>query len=303
MLTGNPTYPYNAGNMTAHSLQGEPKQPGRPPLDPVAVLTSIPRTFIELHRQGSLVYESILPAPVGIFLVLFLPAPLLLRRRLRHGGPALLFVYGTLAVWAPAMAILRNSVHADMTLRYALPAFLLWPMLLTGPALDLFERFARPAKGAFLAVIAFAFLVPWTGLLIIENSGNQLRFLAGRMSEPDYLAGALLPYPAIQAVGKASQAGDATLSFDACASLYYPEPRQFRCRRVTEWSDPAGRISPALRDGDYRFLILRAFLAPHAGRAPGPAGTALQRPGLRRLSDPWTKTLARISHHVASGSA
>jgi 4-amino-4-deoxy-L-arabinose transferase-like glycosyltransferase len=255
-LTGDPTFPYSARSMTAASVRASDRV-DRPGLFAVGVLASVPRFFFDLHRNGSAVYESILPAPVGIFLVLFLPAPLVARRRFRHGVPIVIFIFISIAIWAATMATLHDAVRADVTLRYVLPSFLLWPMLLTGPLQGLYAGVSRPFRGGILAAVAFSFVVPWTGLLIIENSGNQIQFLRGRMSESDYLAGALLPYRAIEAAARAAKPGDAALSFEGCAALYYPEPWKFRCRRTRDWSDPAAvlRSDPAFRDA--RFLILR----------------------------------------------
>ena len=267
ILTGNPTYPYNARRMTKATVEGN-AEPGAQAAKPWALLASVPQTFVELHRDGSLVYESILPAPAGIFLALLLPAPLLLRTRPKHGAAAALFVYGSLAVWAVAMTSLRDAVNAHMTLRYVLPAFLLWPILLAAPATSLYERFPRAGKLAMVAALAYAFLLPWTGLLIVENSGAQARFLAGRLSERDYLAGAMLPFPAIEAAANAAMPGESALSFQGCAALFYPQPWKFQCRRPGDWSDPLATISSELRKDGYRFLILEVEDEAFASRLP-----------------------------------
>ena len=265
ILTGNPTHPYHAGAMTEAALEA-PAGSDESPAQPWAALMTIPQAFVDLHRDGSRVYESILPAPAGIFLVLVLPAPLLWPARRKYGLEAGLFVFVSLVAWAPAMTALR-SVNADMTLRYVIPAFLVWPVLLAAPAVQLYERFPRPMRLAMTGVIAYAFLLPWSGLLIVENSGNQARYLAGRMSERDYLAGAMLPYSAIEAAVQAARPGDATLSFHGCAALFYPEPWLFRCHRPYNWNHPAETIAEGL-DRDYRFLILPAEQASFADGLP-----------------------------------
>jgi hypothetical protein len=256
-ITGNPTFPLSARRMANASIQHVSGADSTSPA--VKLLASVPRTFVDLHRRGSLVFESILPAPVGAFLVLFLPAPFLVRTRLRRRLPTVLFVLGSFVVWAAVMALLRESMRADMTLRYVLPAFLLWPMLLTAPALALLESFSRPFRALVLIATSFSFVVGWSGLLIIENSGDQLRYIAGRMSEADYLAGALLPYRAVAATAAVSKPGEMALAFEGCASLYYAEPWEFRCYRTRNWKDPAAvvRAQPGLDEA--RFLILRTF--------------------------------------------
>jgi 4-amino-4-deoxy-L-arabinose transferase-like glycosyltransferase len=262
MLTGNPTYPYHAGAMAEAVLEG-PGKKDAPGDKSWAALMSVPQSFVDLHRDGSLVYESILPAPAGIFLILLLPAPLLCRSRHRFGLAASLFVFASLVVWAPAMTALR-SLHADMTLRYVVPAFLVWPLLLAAPVTNLYQGFPRPARLIMAGVVAYAFLLPWTGLLIVENSGNQARYLAGSVSEGDYLAGAMLPYAAIQAASKAARPGDFTVSFHGCAALFYPEPWRFRCHRPYDWNNPAETISEGIDREDYSFLILPAEQAAFA---------------------------------------
>ncbi len=262
-LTGSPVYPYGVGLLAKNTLNGYSEERSNKP--PPSLLTAFPETFADAHLRGYLVYESILPAPLGLFLAMFLPLPLLYRRKPSNRAIRLLGlgVAATLVLWIATMAPLRGTIKADVTVRYVHAAFLLWFVLLAPAVWRCCEKSSRWVCGAILAGVAYSFLLCWTGLLIIENSGAQVNYLLGRMSEADYIDGAQGPYAVIQAVAKAAPPGTDILAVGACASLYYPEPWRFECSRGQRDAEYVRRKFAAK---DYGFLILdRAQSASSAG--------------------------------------
>ncbi len=255
-LTGNPTYPSAAAGAVGAL---DPTDPGAP-LNNWRRFSNI---LANAHTEGHIVFENVLPAPLGIFLALFTPLAFL------RGGPhagrerrarrmVALFVALSFFYWISTM----NNV------RYVIAPLLLLPVLIAQPLLDLWRnsRVALRAVLGGLTLYSFAFAV--TGVLIINNSPAQLRFLSGQLTAEQYLSASTSTYSPIQAVNALAQPGDFTLALDCCAAAFYSESWRFHC--IPEpaadgpWDAPLQRLS----EWRYRFLIVKASLENRAKGLP-----------------------------------
>jgi len=275
--TGSPTYPMTlsaAAGKTQAAAVDVPR--AAPKGESNSLLVLIPEAFADSQVRGYRIYESLLTSPLGLFFAVFLPAPWLIRRRHLQANLALtaVLVLSSVFLWMVLTLPLRSSaVRADISVRYITTALALGPLLLAGGVFRLWESGPRAARLAMAALLAYSGVVCWVGVMIIQNSGAQVRYLAGKLSEDAYLDGALVQYRPVQAALAETTREERVLSIGACATLYHEPPRNFACFRVN--SRNVTQIVQDLTEqlGKFDFLILNR--AHHIDLDQMPEGSEL----------------------------
>lgn len=258
--TGSPTYPMTIGSVAGMPAANRvdvprPTPPGQNSSLPILMLEAVADSQVRGYR----VYESLLTSPLGLFVALFLPAPWLIRRRPLKKDLALtaILVLASVLIWMVLTLPLRTAdLRADISMRYITSALALGPLLLTGSVLRLWESGSRGVRFAMAALVAYSGVLCWIGVMIIQNSGAQARYLAGKLSESDYLDGAMVQYRPVQAARGETTPQDRVLSIGACATLYHEPPRNFTCFRVNS-RDVTDVVLTVIKFlGPFDFLIL-----------------------------------------------
>lgn len=241
VLTGNPVYPVAISRAAAAVDASDPGSP----VNNTARFAKILR---DMHLNGPVVFENILPAPLGILPALFVPFAFLPVRGAedRERRQVLFFVSVTFIYWIATM----NNV------RYLIAPLLLLPVLVAQPLARVWSEGSRATQVLVSAAILYAAATGALGAAIINNSPNQARLLAGRITRGEYLQAARPTYAPISAAGRAARPGDTVLSLGCCGADFYPESWNFHCvARLDEAGGWQG-VGEPLAAGDYRFLIV-----------------------------------------------
>lgn len=210
--TGNPIYPSapNQGSSSmvhAHQFVLHSLLP-----NPLLRYADIVR-LVQFH--GASLFESPLQMPLAAFV--FVCWPVWFLTSARKWPPALkvalLFSGAYFAWWGASYPILR----------YALAPILI-VFLLTGSRVADFARTASPLirLSARLAV-AYSLTLSLLGIAIIEINGPQLRLLAGRIDDAEYLQEANITTAVNRYLSRAASPGDRALFVDIGRDLYSPQ--------------------------------------------------------------------------------
>jgi hypothetical protein len=232
-LTGNPTYPLVRGHAT-DSPYMEKRYQNLPPLLRYAAVPW------RIHFDGSLAFESTSRNPIGIWLIVFLPGLLYLRRNWRADTFWVLLFCG---IYYLCWAAILDKV------RYFIVPVLLLAGLVT-PAL--FRLPPRVAAAAVYGCLLFSFTV----CVLLEVSAPQLLWFAGRISSAEYLRAALPPFAAAEALAGRAGPDDRILAVDGCASPYSPFAGRTACFSTTDLGRTPEGVAAHAREGCYRFIIL-----------------------------------------------
>jgi len=210
-LTGNPVYP---AALRQSWKQGSSKAPGQ------SRLTRFWRIPWRAQFDGLRTFESPLPNPMGIALLVFLPLAFLAPGASTPARRACLLFCGIyLAYWTATIGILRYAV---------LPVSLL-VVLLAGKATAFYDRlggrFMRAsAAAAFAGVLLFAVL----GIAIIEVNAPMLMLFARRIGGDQYLDLALRTHKSLAWL-TATHPQSNIDGIGNCSRAYAPDPAKFYC--------------------------------------------------------------------------
>ena len=246
-LTGNPVHPIK-WHWAVEAL--------RPDSMRAPDAMSIPYYQIpwRIHFDGRLdglpaaAFESPLPNPMGLFLVVCLPVWALVWRR--PGNPleraclvfsGLYFLYWG-AVWP--------------VLRYAIPLILVLVVLTTARLWALSLHLPRLAGRATELALAYCLAFALLGTMIIEVNASQLRLFAGKIDDQQYLREALTPYPSLEYLRDHAAPGDRTLSINNCVRTYAPDIERFHCLHVEDDGLGPSQLNEAFGESEFEFLIL-----------------------------------------------
>jgi hypothetical protein len=211
-LTGNPVYP-SALSQSWSRARGK-----RPPTP-----RELPRFMYvpyRAHFDGARVFESPLPNPTGLVLLVFLPLVFLGSSPSKPARRACLTFCGIyLVYWLPTAGMLRYAI---------LPISLL-VMLLAGKATTFYDRVGGrlvrgTVAGAFAGVLLFALL----GIAIIEINAPMLMLFARRIGTDQYLDMALRTHRSLAWL-TAAHSGSNIYGINNCSRAYAPDPAKFYC--------------------------------------------------------------------------
>jgi hypothetical protein len=227
---------------------------------PVAVSRNVERSSrllfyvalpYSIHFRGIYFFESPSANPAGVFLILFTPLWLLVRRTGK--APAeracllLLAIYVT--YWARQGSVLRYAI---------VPALLL--AVFTAARLPAFWQGARGwVRGTVGAAAAYSLLFALSVAMIVEINGPQLRYFARRIDKQQYLREALRTYGSLEFLRTQWRPGDRVFGVSNCSFAYAPDPAAMDCfltRRKASVAADSARILAKLNSAPFRFLIL-----------------------------------------------
>jgi hypothetical protein len=229
VLTGNPFYPENAGQSV--------RPVGRyrnPVFGRFARLWEVP---LRAHFDGSHAFQSPLPDPVGLALLVFLPLSILVARDKRPEGltqrrACLFFCAAYLIYW--------TFIISDV--RYAILPISLLVLLLLGKAVTFYEQTARAIRFSVAAAFAVVLLFGLLGIAIIEVNAPEILLFSGRIDSSTYLNRALRTYGSLAWLNQ-NHVESTVFAIGNCSRAYAPDPAKFYCVfRVRKQLMPAGYL-------------------------------------------------------------
>ena len=242
VLTGNPVYP--AGLDWAV----EPLRPNalRPP-----EWRRIPHVLIPwvVHFKYKFqAFESPSDNPMGVFLVLFVPLWIVLRRKPRLAAESTCLIFSGIyflywgAVWP--------------TISYAIVPIMIIFLLTTARVWALLRESPAAIRGLVEVCLGYNLLFCLLVTMILEINGPQLRLFTGRIDKEQYLHETLLSYPPLAYLRSHAGPEDYILSVNNCSNAYAPDVGRFHCEFFGDRTDALERVPEAMRKHSYRFLLL-----------------------------------------------
>ena len=186
--------------------------------------------------------------PMGVFLVLFAPLWILLRRkpRLASESACLIFCGLYFLYWGAVWPIVRYAI-APIMIIFLLTTARVWALLRASP----------PAiRGLVAACLGYNLLFCLLVTMILEINGPQLRLFGGRIDAEQYLHETLLTYPPLAYLQSHVGPKDYILSVNNCSIGYAPNIGRFHCEVFQDSTDARERVPEALRERSYQFLLL-----------------------------------------------
>ena len=248
LAAGSPWYPVRADMLAKNipPLIGE--RPG-----PIEAYLHYPWIT---HFKGRMSFEGVSDNPAGIFLVLFAPAWLLVRRRRANLAERACLFFAVLSYfyWGFMWAFVR----------YAIPMFLILYALTAGRVIELSRESGRALQRATAAglIACLLFSVTVTALYVINMP--QLLYLSGQLSKREFLLRANRFYASVEKLSQVARPCERTLSVDNSAVLYAPDPELFTYMSSMAGTLPAerarSRILEKLAEKDYRYLIIPTYV-------------------------------------------
>ena len=244
-LTGNPLYPRAAADAGATV---EPRRGDRPP--PYLLYLMYPWVT---HFKGIQTFESPSNNPCGIFLVLFAPLFLWVRRA-KWSGAELICVFAVLVHFA-------YLGYVWLIIRYAIVPFCILAVLTASRLTAFYESAGRFIKGSLLAALAYSFLFALLPTMISEINAPQLLYFAGRLDREQYLRQTLTYYPSIEYLW-ANVPHDAwILSVNNAARGYSPSPGRFHFASAKgRTADVIGTTTGYLAERDYDYAVIPTMM-------------------------------------------
>ena len=237
--TGNPLYPAPVHFVSVDSESTDDE--GRGPI-PVWLVPWV------VHFEGRTSFQSPSENPAGFFLLLFLPAWLLVRRRGGRGGELALLVFGGVYffLWQAGWPVLRYFIAP-------LAALIL---LTANRAAALYADSSRLLRGLLVGAALYNLLFCLLPALIVSVNGPQLLWLAKRIDEPEYLRRTLITYPALEFLNAEAKPGERVLSVALYSAAYAPDPALFHCETLGAPAESLRLAPQYLAERRYDWLIL-----------------------------------------------
>jgi hypothetical protein len=215
LLTGSPIYPARSSDVsrTVRALDGT--QPAR--------WIMLALTPWIAHFDGHKVMESPTANPLGFFLVFFIPAWAIARRRERSPAEraCLFFVAIYYLYWA----------YIGSVLRYALAPALILAVLTAGRAAAIERNAGRALRLTLAAAFGYSLAFALLPSMILEVNAYQFPYFAGKLDRASYLRAVLADYGAIEFLNRQAAPDQQILAVNNCASAYADDPARFRCVR------------------------------------------------------------------------
>jgi hypothetical protein len=199
-LTGNPLYPESVSRVAPATAGETHSNPWTGPLVRYA------QTIWEAHFDGQFAFEGPLRTPLGIVLVMFLPAWNLFRKTVRNPAARVLLLFAGLyfVYW----------IRTYPVLRYSLPATILLFVSTGARSGEWFEQGGAVMRASLLAAMAYSLTFAMLGTAIIGLNGPQLRWLARQVDDRGYLRAVFAPYRVSEFLAKAASPEDRVLALN-----------------------------------------------------------------------------------------
>ncbi|MDA1312996.1 MAG: glycosyltransferase family 39 protein [Acidobacteria bacterium] len=244
-LTGNPLYPRVADDA---GKTVSPRRGDRPP----AHLLYLMYPWVT-HFKGVQTFESPSNNPCGIFLVLFGPLFLWVRRK-KWSGTELICVFAV-------VVHLAYLGYVWLIVRYAIVPFCILAVLTASRLTAFYESAGRLIKGSLLAAVAYSFLFALLPAMISEINAPQLLYFAGRLDREQYLRQTLTYYTSIEYLWANVPQDALILSVNNAARGYSPSPGRFHFATAKgRNSDIIGTTAGYLAERDYDYAVIPTMM-------------------------------------------
>lgn len=239
LLTGSPLFP-----RSSHTLV---EVGGRGPRGFWPAVLRYLRLPWRWHFRGSWVFESVTPNPMGVFLMLFAPLALLVRRERWTTAQKLcaFFVVCYLPYWA----------LAAIALRYAIVPFSLVFLFLASRLEEFMHEASRLIRVSARLAALYSFLFAIPIVLVIEVNALEVSYVFGRVDLKTYLTAALPSYRSLEAIRKLDP-GAPVYGVSNCTRYYAPDPLHFQCTMCDTAQCELSALVAVLDQGRFRYLIL-----------------------------------------------
>ena len=241
LLTGNPVYPEGAFRVIATSVVVHHDSF----TGSIWRYVSVPW---EVLWAGQHSFESPLLNPSGIVLLVLAPVWIFARRFKRNRAEQIClgFSLAYLLYWCTAVVMVRYAIF---------PLCLLAG--LSGARLFILSAEASwPGRVALCSAFSYCEIFALTGIMIIELNVPQIRLLAGRIDQHQYLREALQTYGSLTSLAGFTKPGDRVLGIENCSAFYAPENVEFNCVLVNDaTSKPDPELANRLRQDHYQFVV------------------------------------------------
>ena len=239
-LTGNPLFPTRFSRLVGHiapELGTGPRWYGPSHLE-------IP-WFV--HFTGRRAFQSPSENPLGFFLLLTLPAWLLLKRpRWNRSLIALCFVCG-------CYYLLWGAVYPF--LRYGIVPLAIVFLLACERLESSFERANGRLRAGLAGLVVYNFLFCLLPVMIVSINGPQLLLFSGHIDKAEYLRRTLVTYGAMEYLQREAARGELILGARVYTPGYAPVAGAFN---PVFFRDGHGmKVAAALAERRYGFLVTR----------------------------------------------
>ena len=244
LLTGNPLYPSSAGSAAEEvaSMDGT-----RPPL--WKLFLTYPWIT---HFDGTQTFESPSSNPCGIFLVLFVPMWLLMRRESRQKEERLCLLF--------VLIYLIYLGYVWMIIRYGINPFILLFIFTAARLFSFHQQSGKTVRLSIEAAMVYSMTFAMLMTMIIEINAPQLRYFASQIDRDQYLLEAARYYPSIHHLHTQVKPDSLVLSLDNAAQGYSPDPARFHFVSCHEGLPRAIPIAhDYLASQDYDFIVLPTY--------------------------------------------
>ncbi len=245
LLKGSPVYPAGTRAITK---QFPPIQGGsRPPLWKLYTLYP----WIT-HFNGTRCFETPSENPCGIFLVLFLPMWLFVRRRKRRLEET--------ACWFFLVVYLAYLGYIWLILRYGIIPFMLLIIFAAARLHSFHENSGRWVRLSIHGALAYSLMFAMLMSMIIEINGPQLYYFAGKISKQEYLIRTVASYPSVDFLSRNAPAEAAVLGMMNRARGYLVNPKRFNIQ-IPNWHRRHRMLdvtAQRLAERRYEYLVLPA---------------------------------------------
>ena len=279
----------------AYTLKGNPIYPKQfsqtikamPPIGGIGTRPPTPVLYAQypwiIHFKGRKAFESPSSNPAGIFLVLFWPVWLLLRRRRAQPEEraCLYFIAIYLAYWGYIWGVLR----------YAIVPIILLFVFTTARLVSFHDRSETWLRATIRLSSVYALVFAMLVTMILEVNAPQLSLFAKQLDSDGYLRESLITFRSLEYVQSNCEPSARILSVNNLSNAYAPPLDRFRSihirkGRFSRNPDQETRtVRNELQSASYSCLVLpRSDMGEHLRRA---------------LRDHWTLTLAHRDEHFA----
>ena len=246
-LTGNALYPATASNATVTL----------PPMHgtrPSVLMLYLGYPWV-VHFEGTRSFESPSNNPCGIFLVMFIPAWLWVRRKKRNAAELICFFF-------VAIQLLYLG-WVWLILRYAILPFMILVVLTMGRLSAFYESSGRIVRGSLLGAMAYCLIFALLPSMIVEINGPQLLYFAKRIDREQYLSTTVGYYPSIQYIRDNLPHDSMILSLNNAGRGFAPSPGRFHFISAHRGVRLAvDKTKAKLRRIDYDYTVVPTMMAP-----------------------------------------
>lgn len=234
-LTGNPVYPRRLTDSVEVSLM-------RSDIPEQQEVTSYLAWPWQVHFAGWKPFHSFTPTPLGVALVVFLPAWILLRRRPGSKRERICWIFVGIYIlyWSQFWLVLRYAA-APIAIVFALLGARLTTLCMAP---------SKWSRAAALGATGFCLFFSLAVTFILEIHAPHFRLFTRQIDRADYLREVLPAYPPVEFLHQIVEPGDLVFGIGNCARAYAPDPGRFGC--VLE----PFAVESQLRRFPYRYVIM-----------------------------------------------